>query len=387
MVRFRRRSRYGNHLDGIFLDDVTYTFGKIGNYRRSLWVYSGVPLTFSYNTRKVVLYDAFSTGEFCSSLRNYLHGKGLPLAGSINSASYTWYAPSFDVIGGELPGGAEPTCAAYIRRTLSYGKPWSNLFVPYSGQGAPTASQVLAFFRQALLLGYFPGFNGTYWSDSTAYERDRPLFKQYMPLIRKIVAAGWKPVNYATPSDPAIYVERFDDQKSNTFYLTAQNSVDHDDQDLPDDRRRRLAAARLGHHHRQGARRQHHPLRLSFRLQHPLLRYPRRGRNRSLPNHRSRRISSSAGLPAERELRDGPHVTDGLDAGDERVLGELVLGCDDRCGWDTQCQTGGARDHPSLQSGSEVRELPVGRRSGAHTFGLDEEFGCGREVRTGGLRG
>jgi len=74
------------------------------------------------------------------------------------------------------------------------------------------------------LLGYFPGFNGVYWSDSTAYERDRPLFKQYMPLIRKIVAAGWKPIPYATPSDPAIYVERFDNQTSNTFYLTAQNS-------------------------------------------------------------------------------------------------------------------------------------------------------------------
>ena len=45
-----------------------------------------------------------------------------------------------------------------------------------------------------------------------------------MPLIRKVVAAGWKPIPYATPSDPAIYVERFDDQTCNTFYLTAQNS-------------------------------------------------------------------------------------------------------------------------------------------------------------------
>jgi hypothetical protein len=96
--------------------------------------------------------------------------------------------------------------------------------VPETGAGPPTAAEVLAYLRQALLFGYFPGFNGSYWSSSTSYERDRALFKQYMPLIKKVVAAGWKPVPYATPSDAAIYVERFDDQVGSTFYLTAQNS-------------------------------------------------------------------------------------------------------------------------------------------------------------------
>ena len=45
---------------------------------------------------------------------------------------------------------------------------------------------------------YFPGFNGTYWDSSSSYERDRAVFQLYMPLIRTVVQAGWKPVNYAT---------------------------------------------------------------------------------------------------------------------------------------------------------------------------------------------
>jgi hypothetical protein len=117
--------------------------------------------------------------------------------------------------------GAEAATTAYHRRALAYGKNWTNLYIATT---SPTAAEVLAYFRQALLLGYYPGFNGSYWTNSSLYERDRANFRIYMPLIKKAVLAGWKPIPYATPSDPAIYVERFDDEVGATFYLTAQNS-------------------------------------------------------------------------------------------------------------------------------------------------------------------
>ncbi len=213
----------GNHLDGIFLDNLTYPFANLENHRRALWAYSDIPLTFSYKTRKVMLYTGFSASEFYGSLRSYLAGKGMRLMGSSNSIDMIWVAPGLDIVAGEVHG-AEGWPAAYQRRALSYGKNWTTLQVPSPGAGASTAAEVLAYFRQALLLGYFPGFNGSYWNTPTAYERDRPLFKQYVPLIKKAIAAGWRPVPYATPSDAAIYVERFDDQVGSTFYLTAHNS-------------------------------------------------------------------------------------------------------------------------------------------------------------------
>jgi hypothetical protein len=210
----------GNHLDGIFLDDVALV-SNLENHRRALWAYSSSPPSFSYATRKVTLWGGFSTAEFLQSLRSYLHSKSLTLGGSIGGGNL-WFTPHLDIVGGEVRG-FEALDRAYGRRTLGYGKLWSNLLVPEDDLPA-SAATVLAYMRQALSLGYFPGFNGDYWKSSTAYERDRPTFKKYIPLIKKVAAAGWKPVPYATSSNPAVFIERFDNQTGNVFYLTAHNS-------------------------------------------------------------------------------------------------------------------------------------------------------------------
>ena len=212
----------GAHLDGFFLDDITDNFGSVENHRRELWEYSDLPLSFSWASRSVVLFDGFSIAEFCDALRDKLHQSQLTLAGSVNPGAYIWFAAPFDFIGGEVRG-AETLDRAYIRRALSYGKGWSNLFVPI-GSTAPTAPEVLSYLRQALFLGYFPGFNGRYWKDPSAYERDRLLMRKYMPLIRAAAAEGWRPVPYATASNPAIVLERFDSGTGNRLCLTAQNT-------------------------------------------------------------------------------------------------------------------------------------------------------------------
>jgi hypothetical protein len=212
----------GVRLDGIFLDDVTTTFAAVENYRRELWAYSDVPLTFSWDTGRVMLLTGFSMAEFCGSFRSYVNDRNLILMGSMNPGVYSWFAPSFDVLGGESDG-AEAIDRAYVRRVLGDGRPWSNLFVP-PDRSVPTAGEVLAYLRQALLLGYFPGFNGIYWSNPSAYERDRSLFRKYIPLIRTVARAGWRPVTGATAPNPAILIERFDGGRGGIFYLTAQNS-------------------------------------------------------------------------------------------------------------------------------------------------------------------
>jgi len=221
--KYRVDTKLGGTTDGIFLDDITATFGNVENHRRSLWAHSDLPLSFSYTSRKVVLYDGFSIGEFCTGMSAYLHSEGLVQAASINPGSYVWFAASQDMLGGEAEG-AETADRAYLRRTLGYSKPWSNLLVNDTTSDAADAATVLKYLRQALLLGYFPGAAGEYWNSPAAYERDRPLWKKYIPLIRKIVEAGWKPIPYATSSDPGVLLERFDRGSESPFYLTAQNS-------------------------------------------------------------------------------------------------------------------------------------------------------------------
>jgi PKD repeat protein len=161
--------------------------------------------------------------DFCNAFADYVHSQGLVLAGSINYGSFSWFVSDLDIVGGEAPG-AEGYDVAYTRRAMSYGKPWTNLLETYGV--IPDQASILAYMRQGLLLGFFPGFDGYYWDSSSSYERDRDLFKLYMPLIKTVALAGWMPVPYATPSDANILIERFGDPADGTFYISAQNSDD-----------------------------------------------------------------------------------------------------------------------------------------------------------------
>ena len=90
--------------------------------------------------------------------------------------------------------------------------------------------------KRCLAYGMFPGFfshnasQGHYFTRPELYDRDRPLFKKYVPLCKLVAEAGWEPITRARSDDEHVYVERF-----GTRYLTVFN-------DSPD---RRTATIRL----------------------------------------------------------------------------------------------------------------------------------------------
>jgi len=53
------------------------------------------------------------------------------------------------------------------------------------------------------------------------YERDRPLFQLYIPVIRALSSAGWEPVTNAT-AIPLAEIERFGDFSRGTVLLTVR---------------------------------------------------------------------------------------------------------------------------------------------------------------------
>jgi hypothetical protein len=70
----------------------------------------------------------------------------------------------------------------------------------------------------------FPGFfsqnasEGHYFSQPALYNRDRDLFRKYVPLCRTVAEAGWQPITRARCEDPKVWVERFGEK-----YLTVFN--------------------------------------------------------------------------------------------------------------------------------------------------------------------
>jgi hypothetical protein len=90
------------------------------------------------------------------------------------------------------------------------------------------------YMKRSLAYGMFPGFfsanasEGHYFTRPELYNRDRPLFKKYVPLCKRVAEAGWEPVTLARSSDERVYVERFGGEKRNQppsppYYLTVFN--------------------------------------------------------------------------------------------------------------------------------------------------------------------
>jgi hypothetical protein len=71
------------------------------------------------------------------------------------------------------------------------------------------------YMKRSLAYGMFPGFfshnasQGHYFTRPELYERDRDLFKKYIPLCKMVAEAGWEPITLARSSDSDVYVERF----------------------------------------------------------------------------------------------------------------------------------------------------------------------------------
>ena len=105
-----------------------------------------------------------------------------------------WLAPLLDVLGTETdwhPGGDwQPMSDAELlyRRAMCKGKPFCFLmntrFEDFSHE------LVEKYMKRCLAYGMFPGFfshnasEGHYFTRPELYDRDRPLFKRYVPLVQ-----------------------------------------------------------------------------------------------------------------------------------------------------------------------------------------------------------
>ena len=92
-----------------------------------------------------------------------------------------------------------------------------------------TAERMEKDMNHSLAYGFFPGLFSAaahgkknkerYFRRPELYERDRPLFKKYIPMIRTVAEAGWRPVNRLFPVDPStgIFAEQFGDRYVTLF--------------------------------------------------------------------------------------------------------------------------------------------------------------------------
>ena len=232
-----KQSLYGStakgQLDGEYLDSLEgYVTAEL-NFRRDHFQSTTVPLSFATDTARPGLLKGLAVFEFTRWLAEEVHGLGkLTFANGV-PYRFAFLCPWLDVLGTETDwlhqGKYRPASDAQMSlwRTMSGAKPY--LLLMNTDYNAFTPDKVELYFQRSLFYGMFPGMfshnaaDNPYWQNPKWYDRDRPLFKKYLPLIRCVAEAGWHPVTHALCSNDKIFLERFGPDANGTVFLTLFN--------------------------------------------------------------------------------------------------------------------------------------------------------------------
>ena len=222
-------------LDGVYLDSLEMSAAEL-NYRREHFRSASAPLVFDREGRPCQLM-IFNTWTFERDIAAQMHVRGKLLFANAVLWQFAFPAPQLDVLGTEVnwlhQGEYLPDSDAVMnfRRALCRQKPYCLLMNTDYARFTPEL--VERYFQRCLFYGVWPGFfdeeaasKDPYWvSPKKWYERDRPLFKKYIPLLRRLTAAGWQPLTHASCDNSRILVERFGPGAGDTVFLTLLNDT------------------------------------------------------------------------------------------------------------------------------------------------------------------
>ena len=246
--RLYLQNERGN-LDGEYIDSMEgYVTAEL-DFNRAHFSAAKTPLVFSREDHVPAIFRGLVVFEYTRRISEDMHSQGKLMMGNSTPDRLCWLAPWLDVMGTETNWNHNnrwsPMSDSQMlyRRSLCGSKPYCFLMNTDFSKFSYDMSE--RFMMRSLAYGMFPGYfsadasTGHYFSRPELYERDRSLFKKYIPLCKLLAEAGWQPLTLATSNDPEVYVERFgpdpaksrytvfnDSQKEKTVQLRFQQQYD-----------------------------------------------------------------------------------------------------------------------------------------------------------------
>lgn len=219
-------------LDGEYIDSSEGYVTDELDFRREHFAAAQTPLTFATDSKKPAIFRGLIAFEYIRAIERDVHAMDKLMMANSTPHRLCWLAGLLDVMGTETdwnPGGAwRPSSDDDLLyyRSLCRGKPYCFLMNTRFEQFSHEL--VEKYMKRSLAYGMFPGFfshnasQGHYFTRRELYERDRPLFKKYVPLCKRLAEAGWEPVTLARSSDSHVYVERFGEKLFTVFNDSSQ---------------------------------------------------------------------------------------------------------------------------------------------------------------------
>ena len=222
-------------LDGEYVDSAEAYVTDELDYRREHFADSPSPLTFSFETRRPAIFKGLIVYEYVRALASDVRGMGKLMMANSTPDQLCWLTPSLDVMGTETDWNPDGEWRPMSDKDLLYRRglcgPKPYCFLMNTDFDRFSHALVAKYMKRCLAYGMFPGFfshnasEGHYFSRLDLYDRDRPLFKKYVPLCKLVAEAGWQPVTRARSSDPKVYVERFGGKYLTVFNDTSEKKA------------------------------------------------------------------------------------------------------------------------------------------------------------------
>lgn len=211
-------------LDGEYVDSAEMYVTAALDFDRAHFAGMDTPLCFSRSSFRPGVFKGLIGYEYVRALARRVHANGRLMMANSTPSQWCWLAPHLDVMGTETDwngrsGGVRswrPMCDEDMmyRRALCGGKPYCFLMNTDFDKFSYAMSE--KFMQRSLAYGMFPGYfsanaaTGHYFSRPELYDRDRPLFRKYVPLCKAVAEAGWQAVNRLWTSDnPSVVTEQF----------------------------------------------------------------------------------------------------------------------------------------------------------------------------------
>ena len=206
-------------LDGEYIDSSEGYVTDELNFRREHFAISGTPLTFSLDSHRVAIFRGLIAFDYVRAIARDIHAMDKLMMANSTPIRLCWLAPLLDVMGSETnwnPGGTwRPMSDSDLlyRRVMCRSKPYC--FLMNTNFEVFSNELVEKYMKRSLAYGMFPGFfshnasQDHYFTRPKLYERDRGLFKKFVPLCKLVAEAGWEPITLARSGDRHIYIERF----------------------------------------------------------------------------------------------------------------------------------------------------------------------------------
>ena len=222
-------------LDGEYLDSLEGYVTADLNYRREHFAHTTIPLTFATDTQRLALFKGLAVFEFTRWFSEEVRQMGkLTFANGV-PYRFTFLCPWLDVMGTETDWNRNgkwqppPVATLSLWRFMSGAKPY--LLLMNTHYDALTPDLVEKYFQRCAFYGFYPSMfshnaaENPYWQNPKWYNRDRPLFRKYIPIIKQTAEAGWQPLTGVQCDNPDLWLERFGADTGAAIYVTVFNAT------------------------------------------------------------------------------------------------------------------------------------------------------------------